>query len=59
VGRGGAVGWKEKKKNGPRLGQKAGWAGSDGKNSFPNKISFLNIPWLWNFAQGDLGGILT
>jgi hypothetical protein len=28
----------KKKKNGPRLGRKAGWAGSDGKNSFPNKI---------------------
>jgi hypothetical protein len=37
VGRGGAAGWKEKK-NGPRLGRKAGWAGSDGKNSFLNKI---------------------
>jgi hypothetical protein len=23
------------------------------------KIGFLNIPRLWKFAQGDLGGILT
>jgi hypothetical protein len=36
--------WKDgerpvgKKKNGPRLGRKAGWARSDGKNSFLNKI---------------------
>jgi hypothetical protein len=41
-----------------RLGRKAGWAESDGENSFSNKIWFLNIPRLWKFAQGDLGGIL-
>jgi hypothetical protein len=29
---------ERKKKNGPQLGQKAGWAGSDGTNSFLNKI---------------------
>jgi hypothetical protein len=23
------------------------------------KIGFLNLPRLWKFAQGDLGGILT
>jgi hypothetical protein len=23
------------------------------------KIEFLNLPSLWKFAQGDLGGILT
>jgi hypothetical protein len=28
---------QKKNKNGPRLGRKAGWAGSDGENSFPNK----------------------
>jgi hypothetical protein len=28
----------EKKENGPWLGQKAGWAESDGKISFPNNI---------------------
>jgi hypothetical protein len=37
VRRGGAATWKEKK-NGLRLGRKAGWVGSDGKNSFLNKI---------------------
>jgi hypothetical protein len=26
---------------------------------FRIKIGFLNIPSLWKFAQGDLGGILT
>jgi hypothetical protein len=41
------------------LGRKAGWAESDGENSFPNKIWFFNILRLWKFAQGDLGGILT
>jgi hypothetical protein len=34
---GGAAG-KKKNKNGPRLGRKAGWAGSDEKISFLNKI---------------------
>jgi hypothetical protein len=29
---------KKKNKNGPRLGRKSGWAGSDEKISFPNKI---------------------
>jgi hypothetical protein len=29
------------------------------KNSFMIKIDFLNIPMLWKFAQGDLGGIWT
>jgi hypothetical protein len=29
------------------------------KNSFRIKIGFLNLPRLWKFAQGDLGGILT
>jgi hypothetical protein len=23
------------------------------------KIRFLNLPWLWKFVEGDLGGILT
>jgi hypothetical protein len=23
------------------------------------KIGFLNLPWLWKFVEGDLGGILT
>jgi hypothetical protein len=50
-GGGGTTGWKEK--YGPRLGQK--WR----KNYFLNKIWFLNIPRLWKFVGGDLGGILT
>jgi hypothetical protein len=29
------------------------------RNLFCIKIGFLNIPRLWKFAQGDLGGILT
>jgi hypothetical protein len=29
---------RKKNKNGPRLGRKAGWAGSDRKISFLNKI---------------------
>jgi hypothetical protein len=29
------------------------------KIPFRIKIGFLNIPRLWKFAQGDLGGILT
>jgi hypothetical protein len=29
------------------------------KIHFRIKIEFLNIPRLWKFAQGDLGGILT
>jgi hypothetical protein len=29
------------------------------KENFELKIGFLNLPRLWKFAQGDLGGILT
>jgi hypothetical protein len=29
------------------------------ENSFLIKIEFLNIPMLWKFVQGDLGGIWT
>jgi hypothetical protein len=44
--------------------KKARWAGWPlgrklKKNSFVIKIDFLNIPRLWKFAQGDLGGIWT
>jgi hypothetical protein len=56
---GGGDGWLKRKGNGPWLGRKAGWAESDGKIPFRIKIKFLNIPRLWKFAQGDLGGILT
>jgi hypothetical protein len=58
VGRGGAAGWKEKK----RMGH--GWAERpDGlkaeENYFRIKFRFLNIQRFWKFAKGDLGGILT
>jgi hypothetical protein len=36
----------------------ASWAESE-ENYFSNKIWFLNIPRLWKFVGGDLGGILT
>jgi hypothetical protein len=29
------------------------------KYPFGIKIGFLNLPMLWKFVQGDLGGILT
>jgi hypothetical protein len=46
--RAGCAGWQL-----GRLGRKLK------KNLFWLKIDFLNIPRLWKFAQGDLGGILT
>jgi hypothetical protein len=37
-----------------------GWMGRNLKKiPFCIKIEFLNMPRLWKFAQGDLGGILT
>jgi hypothetical protein len=39
-------------------GRRADWAESEGKILFRIKIGFLNLPRLWKFAQGDLGGIL-
>jgi hypothetical protein len=45
---------------------RVGWLGLPGhsgrkskKISFLIKIKFLNLPMLWKFAQGNLGGILT
>jgi hypothetical protein len=29
------------------------------KRNFRIKIGFLNLPRLWKFVEGDLGGILT
>jgi hypothetical protein len=29
------------------------------KKNFRIKIGFLNLPRLWKFVEGDLGGILT
>jgi hypothetical protein len=53
-----------------RCGRWAGWArGQAGcgvnrpkikkKRNFRIKIGFLNLPRLWKFVEGDLGGILT
>jgi hypothetical protein len=54
VGRGGKIGWLEKKEWAERPdGPKAE------ENYFRIKFGFLNIRRLWKFAQGDLGGILT
>jgi hypothetical protein len=50
------------KGGGPRLGWKKNKGGGQAeikKKSFRIKIGFLNLPRLWKFAQGDLGGILT
>jgi hypothetical protein len=41
-----------------RVGRKVGRAESEEKK-IELKIGFLNLPRLWKFAQGDLGGILT
>jgi hypothetical protein len=45
---------------GPRLSGLQGRPGRKRrKGIFELKIGFLNLPRLWKFAQGDLGGILT
>jgi hypothetical protein len=41
------------------VGRKVSRAESDEKKFFELKIGLLNLPRLWKFAQGDLGGILT
>jgi hypothetical protein len=55
--------WEERGQRG-RLGQRpSGPQGrpgrKQGKRISKFKIRFLNLPRLWKFAQGDLGGILT
>jgi hypothetical protein len=40
------------------VGRKVGWAEIK-KKKFQIKIGFLNLPRLWKFVEGDLGGILT
>jgi hypothetical protein len=42
-----------------RAGAAAGLGRNRRKNYFRIKFKFLNIQWLWKFAQGDLEGILT
>jgi hypothetical protein len=51
----GQRGWLGQRPSGPqgRPGRK------QGKRISKLKIGFLNLPRLWKFAQGDLGGILT
>jgi hypothetical protein len=48
------VGWLGQRPNGPQdwLGRK------QGKMVSELKIGFLNLPRLWKFVEGDLGGIL-
>jgi hypothetical protein len=47
------AGWAE------RLGGPQGWPGRNQKRISELKIGFLNLPRLWKFVEGDLGGILT
>jgi hypothetical protein len=42
-----------------RVGHKVGGPKARKKNFRIKKNRFLNLPRLWKFAQGDLGGILT
>jgi hypothetical protein len=51
------AGWAERP-GGP-AGCRADWAESEGKILFQIKIGILNLPRLWIFVEGDLGGILT
>jgi hypothetical protein len=46
---------------GPEAKRAAGSAGPKirKKRNFRIKIRFLNLPRLWKFVEGDLGGILT
>jgi hypothetical protein len=41
------------------VGRKVGRAESKEKRISELKIGFLNLPRLWKFVEGDLGGILT
>jgi hypothetical protein len=42
-----------------RVGRKVGRAEIKKKRIFELKTGFLNLPRLWKFIEGDLGGILT
>jgi hypothetical protein len=45
---------------GPHAERAAGSAGPKARRRISElKIGFLNLPRLWNFVEGDLGGILT
>jgi hypothetical protein len=41
------------------VGRKVGQAENKEKGISELKIGFLNLPRLWKFVEGDLGGILT
>jgi hypothetical protein len=41
------------------VGRKVGRARNKEKGISELKIGFLNLPWLWKFVEGDLGGVLT
>jgi hypothetical protein len=41
------------------VGRKVGRAENKEKEFSELKIGFLNLPRLWKFVEGDLGGILT
>jgi hypothetical protein len=56
-GEGPVAGWAERL-GGP-AGRWADWAESEGKIIFWIKIGIFNLPRLWKFIEGDLGGILT
>jgi hypothetical protein len=51
------AGWAER--SGGPAGHWADLAEREGKILFRIKIGFLNLPRLWKFVEGDLGGILT
>jgi hypothetical protein len=55
-GEGPAAGWAER--SGGPAGRWADWSKSEGKILFRIKIGILNLPRLWKFVEGDLGGIL-
>jgi hypothetical protein len=42
-----------------QAGRGVGQAENQEKRNFQIKIGFLNLPRLWKFVEGDLGGILT
>jgi hypothetical protein len=55
--------WERRGQQEP-AGPKAEWAARSAgpkmkKKIFELEIGFWNLPRLWKFAQGDLGGILT
>jgi hypothetical protein len=54
-------GWRDRWAGWARgqAGRGVNWAKNQEKRNFRIKIGFLNLPRLWKFVEGDLGGILT